>query len=91
MSAPSRMLNGLKVAGKDIGEVKLVTSGAGAAALACLGLLLKLGMPRENIFVTDLAGVVWKGRKELMDPDKEQFAQETAARTLMVFQDLASS
>jgi malate dehydrogenase (oxaloacetate-decarboxylating)(NADP+) len=76
------ILNGLKVVGKDLKTVKLVTSGAGAAALACLGLLVKLGMPRENIFVTDLAGVVYKGRKELMDADKEQFAQETAARTL---------
>ncbi|MEJ8835636.1 NADP-dependent malic enzyme [Ramlibacter sp. AN1133] len=77
------IMNGLKVVGKDIRKVKLVTSGAGAAALACLGLLLKLGLPRENIYVTDLAGVVYKGRKELMDPDKEQFAQETSARTLM--------
>ena len=75
-------LNGLKVVGKDVKDVKLVTSGAGAAALACLGLLVKLGLPRENIFVTDLAGVVYKGRKELMDPDKEQFAQETTVRTL---------
>jgi malate dehydrogenase (oxaloacetate-decarboxylating)(NADP+) len=77
------IINGLKVVGKDLKKVKLVTSGAGAAALACLGLLLKLGLPRENIYVTDLAGVVWKGRKELMDPDKDQFAQETSARTLM--------
>ena len=76
------ILNGLKVVGKDIRQVKLVTSGAGAAALACLGLLLKLGLPRENIYVTDLAGVVYKGRKELMDEDKVQFAQETKARTL---------
>src|SRR5947209_14053351 len=76
------IINGLKVMGKDIKKVKLVTSGAGAAALACLGLLLKLGMPRENIYVTDLAGVVYEGRKELMDPDKEQFAQDTPARTL---------
>ncbi|MGV3569402.1 MAG: NADP-dependent malic enzyme [Ramlibacter sp.] len=76
------ILNGLKVVGKDITQVKLVTSGAGAAALACLGLLLKLGMPRENIYVTDLAGVVYKGRTELMDEDKIQFAQETGARTL---------
>jgi malate dehydrogenase (oxaloacetate-decarboxylating)(NADP+) len=70
------------VAGKDIAEVKLVTSGAGAAALACLNLLLKVGLPRENIFVTDLAGVVYEGRKELMDEDKRQFAQKTKARTL---------
>ncbi len=76
------IINGLKVVGKDISKVKLVTSGAGAAALACLGLLLKLGMPRENIWVTDLAGVVYRGRKELMDDDKAQFAQPTDARTL---------
>jgi malate dehydrogenase (oxaloacetate-decarboxylating)(NADP+) len=76
------IINGLKVAGKDIKTVKLVTSGAGAAALACLGLLLKMGMPRKNIFVTDLAGVVYEGRTELMDEDKIQFAQKTDARTL---------
>ena len=76
------LLNGLKVAGKDITKVKLVTSGAGAAALACLNLLLKLGVPRQNIVATDLAGVVWKGRTELMDPDKAEFAQETPHRTL---------
>lgn len=76
------ILNGLKVAGKDIKTVKLVTSGAGAAALACLGLLLKMGMPRQNIYVTDLAGVVYEGRTELMDEDKIQFAQKTDARTL---------
>lgn len=74
--------NGLKVVGKKIDEVRLVASGAGAAALACLELLVDLGMPRANITVTDLAGVVYKGRTELMDPDKERFAQETAARTL---------
>lgn len=76
------IINGLKVAGKDIKTVKLVTSGAGAAALACLGLLLKMGMPRKNIYVTDLAGVVYEGRTELMDEDKIQFAQKTDARTL---------
>ena len=76
------ILNGLKVVGKDPKKIKLVTSGAGAAALACLGLLLKLGIPRENIFVTDLAGVVYEGRTELMDEDKIQFAQKTSARTL---------
>ncbi len=76
------ILNGLKVAGKDLKKVKLVTSGAGAAALACLNLLLKMGMPREHIFVTDLAGVVYEGRTELMDEDKIQFAQKTDARTL---------
>ena len=76
------VINGLKVAGKEIGKVKLVASGAGAAALACLGLLVKLGMPRENIWVTDIAGVVYKGRTELMDDDKAFFAQETSLRTL---------
>jgi malate dehydrogenase (oxaloacetate-decarboxylating)(NADP+) len=76
------ILNGLKVIGKDIKEVKLVTSGAGAAALACLGLLVKLGVPRENIWVTDLAGLVYEGRTELMDDDKAQFAQKTGQRTL---------
>ena len=76
------LLNGLKVVGKDLRQIKLVTSGAGAAALACLGLLVKLGLPRENIWVTDLAGVVWKGRTELMDPDKQEFSQDTPQRTL---------
>ena len=76
------LLNGLKVAGKEIAKIKLVTSGAGAAALACLNLLLKLGVPRQNITATDLAGVVWKGRTELMDPDKDEFAQDTPHRTL---------
>ncbi|TDQ42546.1 NADP-dependent malic enzyme [Tepidicella xavieri] len=76
------ILNGLKVVGKDLKQVKLVTSGAGAAALACLNLLVKLGVPREHIWVTDLAGVVYEGRTELMDPDKAQFAQKTDARTL---------
>lgn len=76
------ILNGLKVVGKDHKKIKLVTSGAGAAALACLGLLVKLGIPRENIFVTDLAGVVYVGRTELMDEDKIVYAQPTEARTL---------
>jgi len=76
------MLNALKVAGKKPGEVKLVTSGAGAAALACLNLLLHLGFRRENIYVTDLAGVVYEGRTELMDEDKVAFARKTHARSL---------
>jgi len=76
------ILNGLKVVGKDIKNCKLVVSGAGAAALACLDLIVDLGFPIENIFVTDLAGVVYKGRVELMDPDKERFAQDTEHRTL---------
>ncbi|MBW7832400.1 MAG: NADP-dependent malic enzyme [Simplicispira suum] len=76
------ILNGLKVAGKRAEDVKLVASGAGAAALACLGLLVKLGLRRENIWVTDLAGVVYEGRTELMDEDKRQYAQPTDQRTL---------
>ena len=76
------ILNGLKVVGKDPSQVKLVTSGAGAAALACLNLLVKLGIRRENIWVTDLAGLVYEGRTELMDEDKIQFTQKTSLRTL---------
>ncbi|MEB0013806.1 NADP-dependent malic enzyme [Glaciimonas sp. Gout2] len=76
------ILNGLKVVGKDIKNCKLVVSGAGAAALACLDLIVDLGFPIENIFVTDLAGVVYEGRVELMDPDKLRFARKTEARKL---------
>ena len=76
------ILNGLKVVGKDLKQVKLVTSGAGAAALACLDLLVDLGLPRKHIWVTDIAGVVYEGRKELMDPQKDPFAQVTQLRTL---------
>jgi malate dehydrogenase (oxaloacetate-decarboxylating)(NADP+) len=76
------ILNGISLVGKDIKKCKLVVSGAGAAALACLDLIVDLGFPLENIYVTDLAGVVYKGRAELMDPDKERFARETDARTL---------
>jgi malate dehydrogenase (oxaloacetate-decarboxylating)(NADP+) len=76
------ILNGLKVVGKDLKKCKMVVSGAGAAALACLDLAVDLGFPIENIYVTDLAGVVYKGRAELMDPDKERFAQDTPHRSL---------
>jgi len=62
--------------------VKLVVSGAGAAALACLGLLLKMGLRKDNIVVTDIKGVVYRGRTEEMDPLKEQYAVDTPARTL---------
>jgi len=83
ITVAAAMLNGLKVVGKDIAQVKLVTSGAGAAALACLNLLLKVGLDRKNVFVTDLAGVVYQGRTELMDEDKIRFCQVTTARTLL--------
>ena len=76
------VLNGLKVVHKKLETVKLVASGAGAAALACLELLVKMGMKRGNIVVTDIKGVVYKGRKEEMDPDKERFAVDTKARSL---------
>ena len=76
------ILNGLKVVGKELATAKLVTSGAGAAALACLDLLVKMGMPLENITATDIKGVVYRGRKELMDPDKDRYARDTSARTL---------
>ena len=76
------VLNGLRVVGKDIAEVRLVASGAGAAAIACLDLLVKMGMPMKNIIVTDRAGVVYKGRNEHMDRWKERYAIDTDARTL---------
>ncbi len=76
------VLNGLKVVGKDIAKVKLVCAGAGAAALACLNLLLKIGLKRENVFVSDIEGVVYEGRTKLMDPYKAPFAQKTKARQL---------
>jgi malate dehydrogenase (oxaloacetate-decarboxylating)(NADP+) len=75
-------LNALKVVGKDLDAVKLVVSGAGAAALACVDLLVDLGLPIEHIWLTDLAGVVYRGRTELMDPDKARFAQATGQRSL---------
>ncbi|MEI7969605.1 MAG: NADP-dependent malic enzyme [Betaproteobacteria bacterium] len=74
--------NGLKVVGKEIGEVRLVCSGAGAAALACLDLLVQIGVRMENITVADIAGVVYEGRTEEMDDNKRRYARPTAARTL---------
>ena len=76
------ILNGLRVVGKDMDKVKLVCSGAGAAALACLDLLVSLGVKRENIFVSDIEGVVYAGRTKLMDEQKAKYAQPTDARTL---------
>jgi len=74
--------NGLRVVGKDVSNVKLVVSGAGAAALACLDLLVGLGIKMENIWVSDIAGVVYEGRKEEMDPNKARYARKTNARKL---------
>ena len=82
ITVSAAFINGLKVVGKDIGQVKVVTSGAGAAALACLELMMDLGLPRENIWVTDIEGVVYEGRTVLMDEQKATFAQKTDARGL---------
>src|SRR6478735_7281154 len=76
------VINGLKVVGKSIEKVKLVCSGAGAAALACLDMLVALGMKMENIWVTDIKGVVYEGRKEEMDDNKARYARKTDARKL---------
>ena len=76
------ILNGLKLVGKDIASVKVAVSGAGAAALACLDLLVKLGLRPDNVRVSDIKGVVYKGRTEEMDPEKARYARDTRARTL---------
>ncbi len=76
------LLNGLKVVGKEISEICLVVSGAGAAALACLDMLVSLGVRMQNIIVTDIAGVVYQGRTVEMDDSKARYAVETDARTL---------
>ena len=81
------ILNGLKMQGKDPKKIKLVTSGAGAAALACLDLLVMLGIPVENIWVTDIEGVVYEGRTTLMDPIKARYAKSTEARKLAEIMD----
>jgi malate dehydrogenase (oxaloacetate-decarboxylating)(NADP+) len=78
----SAVRNGLLVQGKNLADVKIVTSGGGAAALACLDLLVAMGAKRENITVTDIKGVVYIGRNELMDPYKDRYARDTAERTL---------
>jgi malate dehydrogenase (oxaloacetate-decarboxylating)(NADP+) len=75
-------INGLEVVGKDIAKVKVVVSGAGAAALGCLELMMDMGLPLEHIWVSDIEGVVYEGRTVLMDPKKARFAQKTDARTL---------
>lgn len=76
------ILNWLKITGREFKDIKLVASGAGAAAIACLNMLVQLGLPKENIIVCDRTGVVYKGRNEGMDPEKERYAAETSARTL---------
>src|SRR5215467_11993553 len=81
------VMNGLKLVGKKIGNIKVAVSGAGAAALACLDLLVTLGLKRENITIADIKGVVYRGRKEEMDPDKGRYAQDTTARALAEIMD----
>jgi len=80
--AAAAILNGLKIVGKDIRNVKLACSGAGAAAIACLDQLVSLGLLMENILITDAKGVVYEGRAEGMDPIKARYARPTSARTL---------
>ncbi len=76
------LLNGLELVGKDIGSVKLAVSGAGAAAIACLDVMVGLGVKRENIFVVDSKGVIHEGRAGTLDASKQRYAQKTEARTL---------
>ncbi|HTS90511.1 MAG TPA: NADP-dependent malic enzyme [Stellaceae bacterium] len=76
------ILNGLRLVGKSLDRVKLVTSGAGAAAIACLDLLVSMGLKVQNVIVTDRYGVAYKGRKEEMDPRKDRYVKDTDARTL---------
>ena len=76
------LLNGLKVVGKDIGNVKVAVSGAGAAAIACLDVMVGLGVKRENVYVVDSKGVIYAGRDAKMEPNKARYAQDTSARTL---------
>src|SRR5690349_41680 len=79
--AAAAILNGLKIVGKDIRKVKMVCSGAGAAAIACLDLQVRLGLDPKNIYITDSKGIIHK-RRERLDPDKARYAQDTSARTL---------
>ncbi len=76
------LLNALKVVGKDIGSVKLVASGAGAAAIACLDMMVSLGIKQQNVWVTDSKGVIWQGREANMEANKARYAQNTDKRTL---------
>ncbi len=76
------LINALKVVGKDIGSVRLAASGAGAAAIACLDMMVSLGVRQENIFVADSKGVIWRGREANMEANKARYAQDTPARSL---------
>jgi len=76
------LLNGLELAGKDIGKIKLAVSGAGAAAIACVNVMLGLGLRRENVFMCDSKGLIYEGRPGTLDASKAAFAQVTEGRTL---------
>src|SRR5699024_12062773 len=76
------IINGLKIVKKSLPDVRLVCSGAGAAAIACLDLLVALGMPREHITILDSRGVIWQGREDNMEHNKARFAREISLRTL---------
>ena len=80
--AAAAVINGLKCVGKDIATAKLVCSGAGAAAIACLDLLVRLGMDKDNILVADSKGIIYEGRGTGMDPSKARYARDTSGRTL---------
>ena len=80
--AAAALMNGLRVIGKEMADVKLVSTGGGAAGIACLNLFVHMGVKKDNITLVDIAGVVYKGRKEEMTPEKEIYAQATEARTL---------
>ena len=80
--ASAAVINGLRVVGKQIGDIRLVCSGAGAAAIACLDLLVSLGLNAKNVFVADSKGVIYVGRDANLDPSKARYVQETSARTL---------
>lgn len=82
ITVAAAFLNGLKVVGKDIAQIKVVTSGAGAAALACLDLLCDLGLPEQNVWVTDIDGVVYVGRPGAQGPELSRFAKQTEQRSL---------
>src|SRR5699024_6373022 len=77
ITVSAAFINGLEVVGKKIEDVKVVVSGAGAAAIACLELMVDLGLPRKNVWLTDIEGVIYQGRTALMDEQKEKFAQDT--------------
>lgn len=80
--AGAAILNGMRIVGKELADIKLVSTGGGAAGIACLNLLLKMGVKRSNVTLVDHLGVIYKGREEEMHPEKAAYAQETNARTL---------